>query len=147
MIVPYAIKADVRYADGVIPRHTSSGKDGNPTDEERAAVHDGIRELLQPRYFVPLVAPLHSMLPEVGNVWSPDTSAKPSSPIIALAGPMTHDAAQAYRQAWTKPGRNSPRRAELKSRKGIDVVRNKLSPHPLLFFVDSRTLMGCADPP
>ena len=94
-----------------------------PTHEEREAVYAEIRELLQPRYFVPLVAPVDSMLPEVAGVWSPDVGAKPSSPIIALAGPMTYGAAEEYRQSWLKPSRSSPRRAEIKARKGIDVQR------------------------
>lgn len=102
-----------------------------PEDErERAAAKESlaqaIRAVLEPRWYVPVVVPsadANTSLSSIGDVWSPEVSRDPRSPIVALAGPMHEEEARSLKAAWEKPARSSPRRAELRYRRRIDPER------------------------
>ena len=102
-----------------------------PEDErERAAAKESlaqaIRAVLEPRWYVPVVVPsadANTSLSSIGDVWSPEVSRDPRSPIVALAGPMHEEEARSLKAAWENPARSSPRRAELRYRRRIDPER------------------------
>lgn len=68
-----------------------------------------IIRLLEGRWFVPVLESEDS-LSTVGKPWSPDVSRAPTSPVVALAGPMSLGEATVLHENWTASPSATPRR-------------------------------------